>query len=426
MENRNNKPLDDLLDRATEALRRASVPVGPPPELVAQAVEAGFEVEVIPLSTRRSAGRVNRIVRIAVAASIFVALGFLASWVTSGRSSSVSFAAVAAVMEHLRSATFDMHMVMHAPSSRVTMKAKGSFLAPSRQRIEGVGKADRHGDMVIIADYDVAKSIVLMPRQKMAVIVDSEKIKEQINNPMMCMLETMRCFVREGRNRSGQNVATIGKKEIDGITAVGFVAHSSMGEMTLWADPRTARPVRIEFDMPAMKTHGVLSNFQYDVELEPSLFSLEPPQGYLVQTMNVASPLEHGLIETLRAVATQRDGEFPAKLGMNREVMNALQAIAKPDVEKIATTPDKQGPDAVMATLPLEQKHMQGILFYLSLRPENDAHYVGRGVKLGTPDRPIFWYKPSGVQNYRVVYADLTVKEMSSHEIQVLSDAIAK
>ena len=80
---------------------------------------------------------------------------------------------------------------------------------------------------------------------------------------------------------------------------VGFFAQCSMGDMTLWADPRTARPVRIELNMPAMKAHGVLNNFRYDVQLDPSLFSLEPPPGYLTQTMGVALPVEEGLIQTL-------------------------------------------------------------------------------------------------------------------------------
>ena len=135
--------------------------------------------------------------------------------------------------------------------------------------------------MVIIADYETAKGIVLLPTQKMAVVVDSEKIKEQINNPMACMFETMRCLVREGRSRTGKRSRRSARRKSTGRTVVGFFAHCSMGDMTLWADPRTARPVRIELDMPAMKAHGVLNNFRYDVQLDPSLFSLEPPPGYL-------------------------------------------------------------------------------------------------------------------------------------------------
>ena len=46
--------------------------------------------------------------------------------------------------------------------------------------------------------------------------------------------------------------------------------------------------------------------------------------------------------------------------------------------------------------------------------PTADAHYAGKGVKLGEPDRPIFWYKPEGAKTYRVIYADLSVKEAES------------
>lgn len=425
MEDRQDKATGDLLDRATDALRRVPVPQGPPPEALRRALDAGLEVHVVPLSAKKSARTIGRIARIAAAASILAAAGIFVSWLVIEGSPNIAFAAVVNVLERLHSATFDMTMEIGGQTS-VTLRAKGLFLAPSRQRIEGARKGDRYGDMVIIADYETAKGIVLLPSQKMAVAIDSEKIKQQIDNPMACMFETMRCLVREGRSRTGRKVTSIGKKEIDGQTVVGFLAHSSMGDMTLWADPRTAKPVRIELNMPAMKAHGVLSNFHYDVELDRSLFSLEPPPGYLTQTMDVALPLEEGLIQTLRAVAEQRNGMFPTKLGMNREVMDALQAIAKPDIDEIATGDDELAPEAIMATLPLEQKYMQGILFYMSLKPENDAHYVGGGVKLGTPNRPIFWYKPTGADHFRVIYADLNVKEMSPAEVKTLPAAGTK
>ena len=39
-------------------------------------------------------------------------------------------------------------------------------------------------------------------------------------------------------------------------------------------------------------------------------------------------------------------------------------------------------------------------------------------MKLDTPDRPIFWYKPTGADKYRVIYADLSVKEAAPAEIK--------
>ena len=199
-----------------------------------------------------------------------------------------------------------------------------------------------------------------------------------------------------------------------------------MGDMTLWADPRTAKPIRIELDMPAMKAHGVLDSFHYDAPLDPSLFSVAVPMGYAQQTMNVGVPLEQGLIDTLRAVAKQRDGAFPKKLGINREVMEALQAIAGPDLGAMAASGDEDAAEVVMSALPFEQKYMEGILFYMSLKPENKAHYAGEGVKLDTPNRPIFWYRPTGAEQFRVIYADLHVQEMSPDEVKQLSATLGK
>jgi hypothetical protein len=44
-------------------------------------------------------------------------------------------------------------------------------------------------------------------------------------------------------------------------------------------------------------------------------------------------------------------------------------------------------------------------------------------VKLGTPDRPILWYKPTGADTYRVIYADLSVKEMAPDDVKKLPEA---
>ncbi len=176
----------------------------------------------LPRKVRGIGRRLRRVVRIAVATSIIVALGVFVSWVVKEGSSSIAFANVAYVLEHLQSATFDMTMQMTGQNKAVTTRAKGSFLAPSRQRIEAARKSDRYGDMVIIADYGTAQGIVLLPSQRMAVVVDSAKIKDQINNPMACMFEMMRCLVREGRSGAGK-VTSIGKREIDGKTVVGFL-----------------------------------------------------------------------------------------------------------------------------------------------------------------------------------------------------------
>ena len=107
MEDRQNRANDDLLDRATDASAPVAVPGGPPPQAVRRVLDAGLEVHIVPLSARNvRAGigrRLRRVVRIAVAASIIVALGVFVSWVVKEGSSNIAFANVAYVLEHLQS-----------------------------------------------------------------------------------------------------------------------------------------------------------------------------------------------------------------------------------------------------------------------------------------------------------------------------------
>ena len=222
-----------------------------------------------------------------------------------------------------------------------------------------------------------------------------------------------------------------------------------MAHMTLWADPQTARLVRVDIDNFSGGGRTVLSNFSYDMELEPSLFSLEPPEGYTVQTQTVTQPIEDDLVNVLRFIAQHNDATFPDSIGMNsKSLMLALQAEAKSESEKLLKTPEAQelmqklkadfGDDVdgfrrawmkewMEMSAPITQEHtqkyMKGVLFYMTLKPENDSHYTGKGVKLGTPDRSIFWYKPAGADKYRVIDADLNIQEMAPEEVEKLLQA---
>ena len=60
----------------------------------------------------------------------------------------------------------------------------------------------------------------------------------------------------------------------------------------------------------------VLSNFQFDVPLDESLFSLTPPEGYKLQEMNMdfSNAGEKDVIEVLRRYADMENGAFPDSL----------------------------------------------------------------------------------------------------------------
>jgi hypothetical protein len=238
--------------------------------------------------------------------------------------------------------------------------------------------------------------------------------------------------------------------------------------MTLWADPETARPIRVEFTDVAQEGRVVMSNFRYNVDLDPSLFSLEPPEGYSVRTRERTKPFEEDLLGALRTIAENSEGVFPAKLGMHEEVMKPLMAGLESkmdgldegklaaEVEKVLAKyggkeklKEKYGKDIppeiraeitkagmpfmreqiqkqIQQQAPIREERMRGIRFFMKLEPENDPHYAGGGVKLGTPDRPILWYKPTGAEQYRVIYADLSVKEMTPEDVKKLPEPKAE
>ena len=94
---------------------------------------------------------------------------------------------------------------------------------------------------------------MLMPNMKTAITMDMKKMYEQMKKsgggPPPDLFEMVRRIVRQQSSGTGEKAKPLGKKEIDGREADGFWIHDAMngmGDMTLWADPQTARPIRIE------------------------------------------------------------------------------------------------------------------------------------------------------------------------------------
>ena len=423
---------DDPLDRATEALCQTHILPGPTAEMVARVVNAIRDNDVTPRTRAERTNAMKRFCKLSVAASVCAALGFAFFWIeVGGNSTNIAFAQVADALDHVRSATFDT--TLEVPEQKSPLKSKGMFLTPSHERIENFAGSSQNGvlivDSILILDGQAGKRLELHPGRKAAVLFDDKE-----KGPSL--FEQMRRIVRQGIGRSGEKAQPLGRKVIDGREAVGFRTRDNIGEMTLWADPQTARPVRVEMETQRTRyangrfamsaCHYMMNNFKYDVDLEPSLFRLDPPAGYALQHVNTPVPVEGDLIYTLRLVAEHGNGNFPAVIGMNGEVGKAVQAALQPEMDKSTAAHGKNSPELLKLWSALIHKPLLGIDFFIAMKAENDSHYVGGGVKLGTPDRPIFWYKPTGAAKYRVIYADLSVKELTAEEVKKLSKAGAK
>jgi hypothetical protein len=397
------------------------------------------EAKVVSYFTLKGVGKMKHITKLAVAASILAAVGFLVFWMSLGSSTNIAFADVAKALEGVRSATYDETCSIsvttssqgRATTTKRTTKNKVYFLASSRTRTEGhaqVGGEANGLDTIIITDEAAWKCLILFPSWKSASALDMKELTNRdkpANGPQPTIFEIVRQIVREANGGKGGHVEALGTKEIDGHPAVGFKRSRSgkVLEMIFWADPETARPLRVEYP------NHVMDHFRYDVDLDPALFSIDPPAEYI-------KAAEDHIVNFLRFCAKHHNGIFPPKILEDQECGQAFQSSLR---RVMANLPEAQAfskkhhlwygevrPEFMKewreTIEPIQgeiiQKHGRDMAeLQETLKPETDAHYRGGGVKLDTPDRPILWYRPRGCEKYHVIYADLSVKEKTPEEV---------
>jgi outer membrane lipoprotein-sorting protein len=88
------------------------------------------------------------------------------------------------------------------------------------------------------------------------------------------------------------------------------------------------------------------------------------------------------------------------------------QAQRPPEVGEAQPQESKEFGQAQFSEL--QQRVQRGLNFVNGLPANADAHYVGKGVSFGAADTPIFWYRPKDSKKYRVIYADLSVRDSNT------------
>ena len=223
-----------------------------------------------------------------------------------------------------------------------------------------------------------------------------------------------RSALLDARDKPDVQRESLGEKEIDGRRVVGFRISRPGMVMSVWGDPKTGLPVRIESTMAINPNYKVTTtDFVFNAEMDESLFSVEPPAGYKVivkqgHRSDHSPATEKDLIEVFRYYSQWNEGRFPDLLDMGwlSQVIRKEEWLARnlAQQHKPMAQMDQELAEA-------EAKLRRGMTFVVSLPKEADAHYVGRGVSLGAADTPIFSYRPTDSKQYRVIGADLSVYE---------------
>ena len=328
---------------------------------------------------------------------------------------------------------------------------------------------------VVIEDSSQGKSLTLEPASKTATVITSTQNRKDKTPESGGLFTLFRLFQLVEEKPGVVEHESLGEKEIDGRKVVGFHISSQPHDLILWGDPKTGLPVRVEMTSGMEgSVKATFSDFVFNVDMDESLFSLEPPAGYTVTVQNVKTdvspPEEKDLIEMFREYSKLSDGAFPDSLDFlttttiagkkaglrmstqkmwedfapgkgkpNEEQMRKLEELmlklteGKPNEEQIKeiaeqmkeyveTQTQKTAEGGEVQAQETEevrqarfneilQRVQRGLSFAIRLSPNADAHYVGKGVSFGAADTPIFWYRPKDSKNYRVIYADLSVRD---------------
>ncbi|MHC4536697.1 MAG: LolA family protein [Planctomycetota bacterium] len=320
--------------------------------------------------------------------------------------STPAFAEVVRPLLSARTATFKMTVDMEdVPAQTID----GMYMEPGRMRQE----ISQGG--IIISDQQQGTMVTLMPTEKKAMILEMQNVPEEQKGKANMFL-SIRDLISKTDDEA---VEFIGEQEIDGVNAIGYHIGNPNMEMTIWADAETLLPVQVEYSMgKLMGAEGTVTmhDIVFDVELDESLFEI--PDGYSTQTVtyDASAPEEDDFIQSLRLWSEVTGGKFPSELNMKV----IIEEFFKVQIEKMGFDP-KQAPDM---SDPKFQEFMQiyaevtrSITFALRLPPESDWNYAGKDAKFGDTETAIFWYHPEGSNTYRVIYGDLSVKEIAPENL---------
>jgi hypothetical protein len=258
-------------------------------------------------------------------------------------------------------------------------------------------------NMTMIIDTDNEKLLALDTEAKTAAYAD---ISGDLGERHRSFIKFVRQIIRQ--LQEGQ-VEQLGERVIDGQKAIGFVGKGQNEAVTIWADPKTALPIRIEAQI-GQELSFAMKNFEFDADVDESLVSMDVPDGYTLEKkeLELGNASEEDFVESLRIWAEIiGDGTFPDSIGTQSAMAQMPTLVQKVSAMQVS---EEKGTEIGMS-------FAKGMLFHQTLESQGHWKYAGAGVKLGDAEKAIFWYQPKGSDTYRVIYGDLSVKDVAAEDL---------
>ena len=150
--------------------------------------------------------------------------------------------------------------------------------------------------------------------------------------------------------------------------------------------------------------------------MAPELFSLEPPDGYIVKEKfhDSSEFKERDLVNALAFWAKETQGSFPVNID---ELIDPN--IIKPLLVKHF---DKDGDpkEEMEQAMDFMNRILKAHYFALEQKIKGNWNYNSWDVQFGDSDIPLCWWKIENSDNYQVIFGDLSISEIALEELEKL------
>jgi outer membrane lipoprotein-sorting protein len=334
--------------------------------------------------------------KLAIAATIVVAAVFgLHFLVGSPVGTGVAWADVLANVEAAKTVMYRWEYEKNDEIEVAVIRFKEPYLRRS-DIVQGSGTYD-----VTVTDTSKGECMNFYPRTKTVVVGNDIGYAAGYR---FRTYERLKMGLRDGTEKE------LGRTTLNGREVVCFEISTEHGKTTVWADPDTALPIQIEtLSDEHGGTRSLLSEIEFDIELDDGLF--EPPADYSIldlETQELTTPFElteQHLLEGLAVYPRYLNGRFPTRYIGGRPLTDEVRAKCKADV-KLLDWSEMEG-----------HKSTLGCAFIEQLPDGSDYQYVGEDVQLGDGSKAVCWYKPVDSKTYRVVYGDLSVRDVKPENL---------
>jgi len=275
-------------------------------------------------------------------------------------------------------------------------------------KVPGLMRSEHAGGHVSVMDSVRGKGLSIIPERKQFVEIDFSNLPDHSDRWELDTIENLRSLPERANEE-------LGTREIDGRVVQGFRVTEGPVTNTVWIDPKTRDLVEVETEMVnAPGISSTMTNFQFDVELPDELFSLTPPDGYtrLELQFDASAAGEEDLIEYFRLWSSwTNDHTFPPTINPTELAKVSMEMV------KAGKFGGNQQPMDQDELLKHTMKMSRGMMFVMLMPAESNSHYAGQNVKHGDAETPVFWYQPEGSEAYRVIYGDLSVKDVAPENL---------